>query len=237
MKKIFTLIALFSLQIVCFSQIITKKVKDIDIKKITKSDAVADKMISYEISLDQFSVAEATRNTIDNNDCRSTWGNVRIGFYELDANGQINLSKRIIADLDEESFFYTMIGRHAAHRSKSFYQDRIGNNDNERIKRISVRVSENMVKNRRIVAKVEVQLRTAHKDNDFATYDILRMAAPVSNIIYLEDLPTKEETISVLTNGHSNIVKVAGGIAEGINGGNSDDTHRIWLHFTIKKKS
>ena len=237
MKKLLVLIIFLLSQSIYYSQVVTTKVIDLKKKKISsKDDIQKDNIVSYEISLDQISVAEAGRNTIDNNDCRSTWGSIRIKFYELDANGQIDMSKSIPSDLNQDSFFEKVIGRNAPFRSKSYYQDRIGISNNEYIKRISVRVSENMVKNRRIVARVEVQRKTAHKDNDFASYDILRMSSSTSTIFYLEDLPTKEETVSVITNGHSNIVKTTEGEAEGINGGNSDDTHRIWLGFTIKKK-
>lgn len=237
MKKILTIILFSFFQLNFFSQVVSTNIKDLTIKKILKNDSPKDKIISFEITLDQILIAEAARNTIDNNDCRSTWGSVRIKFFELDANGQIDLRKSIPSDLNEDTFFDKVIGRNAPFRSKSYYQDRIGVSNNEYIKRISVRVSENMVKNRRIVARVEVQLRTAHKDNDFASYDVLRMSTPTSTIFYLEDLPIKEETVSVITNGHSSIVRVVGGgEAEGINGGNSDDTHRIWLGFTIKKK-
>ena len=242
MKKSLTISIFLIFHLHCISQVVSTNIKDLSKKKISvkdspKDDISKDNIVSYEISLDQISVAEASRNTIDNNDCRSTWGSIRIKFYELDANGQIDLRKSIPSDLNEDTFFDKVIGRNAPFRSKSYYQDRIGVSNNEYIKRISVRVSENMVKNRRIVARVEVQLRTAHKDNDFASYDILRMSTPTSTIFYLEDLPIKEETVSVITNGHSSIVRVVGGgEAEGINGGNSDDTHRIWLGFTIKKK-
>ena len=245
MKKPVTLIAFLCFQMMFWAQLVPTKVKALETKKIIKTevgkkdkdDAAKDQLVSYEFSLNSIAIAEASRNTIDNNDCRSTWGSVRIRFYELDANGQIDFSKRITADLDEESFFEKVIGRNAPFRAKSFYQDRIGISNDEYIKRISVRVSENMVRNRRIVASVEAQLRTAHKDNDFATYDILRMISSASTVFYLEDLPTKEESMSVVTTGHSSIVPVRGGGEQELSGGgNSDDTHRIWLHFTIKKK-
>jgi hypothetical protein len=143
----------------------------------------------------------------------------------------------IPTDLGEENLFRKRF-QEPSHRSKSYYQDRMGVSNDEYIKRISVRVSENMVKNWRIVAEVSCQIKTAHKDNDFATYDILRMISPVSTTFYLEDLPSKEESMSTITNGISTLGHDTNGTVVEISGGRgSNDTHRIWLHFIIKKKS
>lgn len=236
MKKIFTLIALFSLQMICFSQIITKKVKDIDIKKITKSDAVADKMVSYEITLNSIAIAEASRNTIDNNDCRQTWGEVKVEFREVDSSGQLDWSlKPIKADFDQTYLFYSNPLNGVAHRSNSYYQDRMGVNEDNFIKKVNVRVPEQKVKNRRIVAVVTSEIQTAHKDNDFATYDRLRVKMGRNSFFYLEDIPVKNESTMITTDGRYIIDERTGSMI--INGGNSDDSHRVWLYFTIKKKS
>ena len=106
MKKLLVLIIFLLSQSIYYSQVVTTKVIDLKKKKISsKDDIQKDNIVSYEISLDQISVAEAGRNTIDNNDCRSTWGSIRIKFYELDANGQIDMSKSIPSDLNQDSFF------------------------------------------------------------------------------------------------------------------------------------
>ena len=232
MKKTFTLIALFSLQIICFSQIITKKVKDIDIKKITKSNAVADKMVMYEFTLNYIAIAEASRNRIDNNDCRQTWGEVVVTFHELDENGQKIEGSQIITDLNDYTLFDLPRSR-VPHQSNSYYSDRMGVNEDNFIKKISVRVSENLIKKRRVIAIVSCKMQNAHKDNDFASFDHLRMVSNESATFYLEDISSKQESMSVRTNGK--YTYESGRLIE--NGGNSDDTHRIWLHFTIKKKS
>jgi hypothetical protein len=232
MKKILALITFLGFQYISIAQLIPSKIKVSEAKKMTKDDALKDKKVSFEITLNLISVAEATRNSIDNNDCRQTWGEVTVSFAELDAYGQVNQANPIKADFGENTFFNLPV-RGPSHRSNSYYQDRRGVNDDNFIKRISVRVSENMVKNRRIVALVSCSMQTAHKDNDFASYDHLRMISPKLATFYLEDIPSKDESMSVITDGKYTIEK------EVIftNGGNSDDSHRIWLNFIIKKKT
>ena len=135
MKKILILIAFLGFQIICLAQKTPIKISAKEKPRMIKDDDIK---VSYEFTLRQISIAEATRNRIDNNDCRQTWGEVEVKFYELDANNQIKSQNRIQADLDEASLFNLHI-QGPSHRSNSYYQDRIGYDD--AIKRISVRVS------------------------------------------------------------------------------------------------
>jgi hypothetical protein len=218
MKKTLVWIAFLGLQFVSSAQ-------PIKIKKIL------DDKVSYEVTFTQITIAEATRDRIDNNDCRQVWGDAKLVFFELDANGQMDITKPLQTDMDQKQLFqHGIMGR--SYTAKSHFQDRRGVNEGEFIKRISVRVSESMVRNRRIVALVSYQMYTAHKDNDLATYDRLRMVSRLSTSFYLEDIASKEETVSMLTNSDYTIRN--GSIINGPNP--SEDAHRIWLHFVVKKK-
>ncbi len=243
MKKTFTLIFFVLLQLNFFSQVVSTNINDLSKKKISvkdspKDDISKDKLVSYEFTLNLISVAESTRNTIDNNDCKQTWGKVTVTFRELDANGEIDLHiPPIKTDFNETILFDFFAGNDAYYRSNSYYGDSRELDDNNYIKRISVRVSENLVKNRRIVAVVECDMKTAHKDNDFASFDRLRMARKESAYFYLEDIARKEEVMMVKTDGYYSVFKTKGGSGVSTSfSGNPDDTHRIWLGFTIKKK-
>lgn len=191
-----------------------------------------DKLVSYEITLNQILVAEATRDRIDNNDCRKTWGDVMVYFKELDANGQITPNSNIQPDLQDNHLF-RFPANVVEHMSASYFQDRRGVDEQNVLKRISVRVSENMVKSRRIVAIIESSLITAHKDNDFASYDLLMNRGKTTSTFYLQDSPSINETMSLITDNRGYVTRNGGFM---LNDGNSDDHHRIWLNFTIRKK-
>lgn len=247
MKKPVTLIAFLCFQMMFWAQLVPTKIKALETKKIIKTevgkkdkdDAAKDQLVSYEFSLNSIAIAEASRNTIDNNDCRQTWGEVNVTFRELDANGEINVNvPPIKTDLNQKNLFDIFAGDNAFHRSNSYYGDNREVDSNNYIKRISVRVSEKLVKERRIVAVVECVMKNAHKDNDFASFDHLRMTEKKIVYFYLEDIPSKEEVMLVKTDGYYSVYTARGGtVVSSAYQGNPDDSHRIWLFFTVKKKS
>lgn len=226
--NIFFVVAVLSFQMLCFAQ----RNPNV-IKKNLKATALEDKKVLYEITLHHISVAEESRNRIDNDDCKKTWGRIKVFFYELDENGQLDTHKRIQTDIninDEMIFLKDRLD--GPYQSKSYYQSGGDINDTEFIKKIFVRVPERLVKNKKVVALVTYVIYTAHKDNDLASFDHLSMTSSKSDTFYLEDVSTKTEVIQSVTNGSYEICY--GQICnERIT---ADDYHRIWLYFTVKRK-
>jgi len=198
------------------------------------------KKVLFDVVLNYIAVSEATRNRIDNGDCKRVFGQVSTELWELDENNEMKTKLRSYNNMPE------MIYNQTNHdgpptAALSYYQDNINAAANNQMGKVTYNIPEILLKEKKLMLVVKTYVGTRHKDNDFASYDALRMGEVVQNTYILDYRSTRTETIQTITDLAS---RSAGSTADMILLGHiipsaifarADDTHNIWIKFTCKK--
>jgi hypothetical protein len=193
--------------------------------------------VLIDIDLNYIAVAEASRDKIDNDDCRRVFGEIKAELYEIDNNNQ---PERLIPSYNS--------GTSHLFIEKNFDKppfigvDRFGSPrssyENSKMKTVTFNVDETLLKSSKLMLVLKTNLGTRHKDNNFASYDILRMKEMVENSVIINDkLPRKEEirynTDVSASDRSMHIMDLM--IPHNVFF-RTDDEHRLWVGLTIKRK-
>ena len=196
--------------------------------------------VTIEVKLNYIAVSEATRNRIDNNDCRRLFGYVAADIIEQDANGEV--SNSYAAAINPYLFIERDYAKPPA-TAFSYYQDNLTTNLNKPpFNTVTFKVDEAALKRGKVRLVITTYLATRHKDNDFATYDGLKMNDKLTSIYVLD----KSVNRTVLINynavgkpGMQMLMPIPGTVRSEIYPTDfykSDDTHKIWINFTYRVK-
>jgi hypothetical protein len=193
--------------------------------------------VLIDIDLNYIAVAEASRDRIDNNDCRRVFGEIKAEMYEMDNNNQ---PVRLIPTYNSTSSHLfieknysspPLIGANMFGSARSSYE-------NSKMNTVTFNVDETLLKSNKIMLIIKSNLGTRHKDNDFASYDILRMKEQMESSFVINDrLPRKEEfRLNTDLSASDRSMHVMDFVIPGNVFNRTDDEHRLWVGITIKRK-
>lgn len=195
--------------------------------------------VLYDIVLHYIAVAEATRNRIDNGDCKRTYGQIRTELWELDENNEMKTRLQSYNNMPE-LLYDERNKNNPPTLGLSYYQDDVRSAAMTVIKKITYNIPENLLDNRKLMLVVKTFLGTRHKDNDFATYDALGMLEEKQTTYILDNRRSvrteKIEGITDLTASNRSVHLQDWVIPNGFFSRNTDDTHKVWIYISIKKK-
>lgn len=198
------------------------------------------KKILVDIVLNNMGVSEATRNRVDNGDCKRIFGIIKTEIWELNED---NEKKTMLASYNNMSqkVFNQLNYQSPPPVAFSFYQEKPGNTE---MSHVTYNISESLLQQRKIMLVVKTNVGTRHKDNDFATYDCLKMEDEKESTFILDmaaisgAMGDKGQTIQVNTDQassgrsmHIQDMVIPFAIFQ-----NTDDTHKIWINISFKKK-
>ena len=227
-----------------------KEIKDVLIQKkdIAQSDIIwqfevpnsktptaSGKKVLFDVILNYLAVSEATRNRIDNGDCKRIFGFVSTELWQLDENNEMIAKLRSYNNMPEVIYNQTNY-KNPPTAALSYYQDNRSASDNRQMGKVTYNLPESLLKEKKLMLIIKTYLGTRHKDNDFASYDALKMNEEVQNTYILDYRNTRSEiieTITDLANTNQNMV-LLNFVIPYPTFGRADDTHKIWLRFSTK---
>ena len=190
--------------------------------------------ILFDVMLNNIAVSEATRNRIDNGDCKRIFGVVSIELWELDNNNEMKTRLRSYNNMSELLYQQTNF-RNPPTAALSKYQDNI--NSTVQMSKVTYNIPENLLINKRLMLVVKTNVGSRHKDNDFASYDALKMKEEIQSTFILDNRATRTETIETITDLSSSTrdmhfldTMIPFAIFQ-----KTDDTHKIWVKISCKK--
>lgn len=192
--------------------------------------------VLFDVVLNYIAVSEATRNRIDNGDCRRVFGEVITELWELDVNNEKKTKLRSYENMPELIFQETNYNNPPT-AGLSYYQDDRTAAVNNQMGKVTYNIPDSLLINRKIMLIVKTNLGTRHKDNDFASFDALKMKEQIVST-FIVNGQKKTETIQSITDLNSsdrNMGLSSGYSIPGNNFQHTDDTHKIWVTFTCKK--
>jgi hypothetical protein len=195
----------------------------------------AGKKVLFDVILNYVAVSEATRNQIDNGDCRRTFGQVITELWELDENNEMKTKLRSYNNMPE--FIYNQPNyTNPPTAGLSYYQDNRTAAANTQMGKVTYNIPERLLKEKKLMLVVKTNLGTRHKDNDFASFDALKMSDAIQNTYILDYRSTRTETIETITdlattNNSMNLLNLVIPFSVFIR---TDDTHKLWVKFSCK---
>jgi len=208
-----------------------------------QSQTIGQKVL-VDIILNYIAISETTRNRIDNNDCRRLFGTITTEVWELDANNE--MKTKLGSYNNMQQFVYLQKNyNNPPPIGLAFYEDKIVLSENNEMGKVTYNIPVSLLQQKRIMLVIKTNVGTRHKDNDFATYDYLKMETEKQSTIILETnagsrdlIPGKEGFIMVNTdpassnrNFHIQDIVIPFAVFQ-----RTDDTHNIWLKISCKKK-
>src|SRR5690606_13256114 len=195
------------------------------------------KLVLFDVMLNSIGVSESTRNKVDNGDCKRVFGAVKTELWEMDDRN--NKVRRInpynnMADLVYLQEDY----KSPAPVAYSCHQER---GSTVEMGKVTYNIPEELLKQKKLMLIVRTNLGTRHKDNDFATYDALRMAKEKESTFVLDGsilTGQTDKTIQVNTDpaASNRAMHVQDFVIPFAVFQRTDDTHNIWLNMTVTKK-
>lgn len=194
--------------------------------------------ISFDVNLYAIGVAEATRNRIDNGDCKRIFGTIKVELYTLDANGKEN--ELIYSNNRTGLLFSEPSYNNAPFWGRSYYQDKEPAN---RMLSLNYTIDTGVFRSNNFILKITTYLGTRHKDNDLATYDGLKMERPEVSSYRIYG----KNSSGIRAIGHTfNLTYKAtfapgermeiGGETVDRNIFRGDDTHKLWVKIVVAAK-
>ncbi len=203
------------------------------------SSTASGKKVLFDVVLNYLAVSEATRNKIDNGDCKRIFGLIRTELWELDNNNEMKTKLQSYNNMPEMIYSQTNYeGPPTA--ALSYYQDNPNASANNQMEKVTYNIPESLLKDKKVMLVVKTYLGTRHKDNDFASFDALRMKEEVQNTYILDARSSRTETIQTITedasvSGKSKVDMVLLSlIIPSALFTKADDTHKIWVKFSTK---
>ncbi|OSZ81438.1 hypothetical protein CAP36_09455 [Chitinophagaceae bacterium IBVUCB2] len=201
----------------------------------TNNSTATGKKVLFDIVLNYIAVSEATRNQIDNGDCRRVFGQVSTELWELDENNEMKIRLRSYNNMSELVYNQTNFqGPPTA--GLSYHQDNRTASNNSQMGKVTYNIPESLLKEKKLMLVVKTFLGTRHKDNDFASYDALKMGEEQRSTYILDYRTNRTETIEAITdlattNKNMNLINL---IIPFSNFTRADDTHKLWVKFSCK---
>ncbi|MBK8608932.1 MAG: RICIN domain-containing protein [Chitinophagaceae bacterium] len=201
----------------------------------TAASDVPGKKVLVDVVLNYIAISEATRSRPDNGDCKRVFGCIQTELWEMDGNNEMKTqlaSHNNMPELlfDQRNFQSPpLIGLN--------YQFHMEYADNNELGKVTYNIPEDLLMRKKVMLVVKTNLGTRHKDNDFATYDCLKMEAEKLSTFILRSDGKISETIQVNTDQASSrrdmhvqdyIIPFA--VFQG-----TDDTHKLWVKISTKK--
>jgi hypothetical protein len=192
--------------------------------------------VLFDIVLNYIAVSEATRNRIDNGDCRRVFGQIKTELWELDNNNQ--KKTRITSYESMPEFVYNQLNYLSGPTAGlSYYQDNRTEAAKNEMSKVTYNIPENLLNNRKVMLVVKTYLGTRHKDGDLSSYDAVKMKQESQSTYILDNRVSRTETIQGITERYFNDMTLIGGPAipksvfqQG------DDTHKLWVAITCKRQ-
>jgi hypothetical protein len=118
----------------------------------------------------------------------------------------------------------------------SYYQDNRTASENNTMGKVTYNIPESLLNEKKLMLVIKTHLGTRHKDNDFASYDALRMSEETQHTYILNSSGKLSETIQTITsnattNRNMNLVNLVIPFSVFVN---ADDTHNIWVKFSTR---
>lgn len=200
------------------------------------TSSTAGKKVLYDITLNYVAVSEATRNRIDNGDCKRLFGQISTELWELDDNNE--MKTRLSSYNNSSEVLYNEPNyNNPPTVALSYYQDNPAASDKNTMGKVTYNIPEALLLGRKLMLVVITNLGTRHKDNDFATYDALKMKEEVRSTFRLSSTGSFTQTVQTITdltasgrNMHIQDLIIPFAVFQ-----RTDDTHKIWVKFTGKK--
>jgi len=203
------------------------------------TSAATGKKVMFDVVLNYIAVSEATRNRIDNGDCKRVFGQISTELWELDENNEMKTKLRSYNNMPE------MIYNQTNHdgpptAALSYYQDNPAASARNEMGKVTYNIPETLLKQKKLMLVVKTYIGTRHKDNDFASYDALRMQQETQSTYILDYRTTRSETIQTITdlasraNSSTADMILLGHIIPSAIFARADDTHKLWVKFSCK---
>jgi hypothetical protein len=195
-----------------------------------------ERKVLFDVVLNYIAVSEATRNRIDNGDCRRVFGQIKTELWELDNNNQ--KKTRITSYESMPEFVYNQLNYLSGPTAGlSYYQDNRTEAAKNEMSKVTYNIPENLLNNRKVMLVVKTYLGTRHKDSDLSSYDAVKMKQESQTTYILDNRVSRTETIQGITERYFNDMILIGGppihnsvFQQG------DDTHKLWVAITCKRQ-
>lgn len=190
--------------------------------------------VLFDVILHYIGVSEATRNRIDNGDCKRIFGYVRTELWELDNNNEMR--RRLSSYNNQPEFLFQETNSNSPPTSAvSYYQERRAALNNSVAGKITYNIPEAFLQQGKVMLIVKTYLGSRHKDSDLSSYDALGMKEQVQSTFIINSGRLPSETIQVntdLTTTFSGMGIELIGVSP--TGPRTDDTHTMWVKFSCK---
>ncbi|MBN8674549.1 MAG: RICIN domain-containing protein [Chitinophagales bacterium] len=191
--------------------------------------------VLFDVTLNYIAVSEATRNRIDNGDCRRVFGQVKTELWELDDNNQ--KKRRIAAYENKPEYVFNQLNYLSAPtEGLSYYQDNRADAAKNEMEKVTYNIPEDLLNNRKVMLVIKTYLGTRHKDSDLSSYDAVKMKQEKQSTYILDNRISRTETIQAITDRYFNNMTLTGSTINGSLFEQGDDTHKLWVTFTCKKQ-
>jgi hypothetical protein len=192
--------------------------------------------ILYDIVLNHIAVSEATRQQIDNGDCKRIFGSIITELWELDENN--NPKTQLPAFNNMQPILYNQNNHQSPPPiALSQYQDNVQNTGGNQMGKVTYNIPEGLLQNKKVMLVLKINMGSRHKDNDFATFDYLAMENERSFSWVLDNQNSRNETAQVNTdqNYSGRDKHILDWVVPFHFFKNTDDTHNIWVKINCKK--
>lgn len=191
--------------------------------------------VLFDVMLNYIAVSEATRNRIDNGDCRRVFGQVKTELWELDDNNQ--KKRRIAAYENKPEYVFNQLNYLSAPtEGLSYYQDNRTDAAKNEMEKVTYNIPEDLLNNRKVMLVIKTYLGTRHKDSDLSSYDAVKMKQEKQSTYILDNRISRTETIQATTERYFNNMTLTGSTINASLFEQGDDTHKLWVTFTCKKQ-
>lgn len=193
------------------------------------------KKVLFDVILNYIAVSEATRNRIDNGDCRRVFGQIKTELWELDDNNQ--KKTRIASYENMPEFIYNQQNYVSAPtEGLSYYQDNRTDAAKNEMGKVTYNIPESLLANKKIMLVVKTYLGSRHKDGDLSSYDAVKMKQEKQSTYILDNRISRTETIQGVTERYYNDMTLTGSTINAAIFQSGDDTHKLWIAITCKKQ-
>lgn len=203
------------------------------------SSAGGRKML-VDVVLNYIAVSEATRNRIDNGDCKRVFGYIKTELWELNEHNEMTTRLSSYNNMSELLYNQTNYASPPT-AAVDYHRSYLGNPVNANVisgdmGKVTYNIPERLLFSRKVMLVVRVYLGTRHKDNDLASYDAIRMQEEITRSYTLGSLVNTSQVIQTTAAAFNNIrtAMVIDGtrIPAATFGG--DDTHNVWVRILTK---
>ena len=191
--------------------------------------------VLFDVVLNYIAVNESTRNRVDNGDCKRVFGYLQTELWELDENNEMKLQLASYNNVPE--FLFNQRNFQSPAPAALSYQLNMDYAANNQMGKVTYNIPEVLLARKKVMLVIKTYLGTRHKDNDFATYDCLKMDIEKQSSFILDNSGVLSETIMANTELSSSrrdmhlqdyIIPFA--IFQ-----KTDDSHKLWIKIATRK--